>query len=92
MCPDRYQFIARRKGLDRVMSAIYAAIEAGYDPVKVNVCVMNGFNEDEIVDLVAWTQVCGAASIERGASCLSAWQGSRHLPRVPDFACACLGC
>ena len=52
----KFEFITHRKGLDRVMGAVTAAIEAGYDPVKVNVCVMNGFNDDELVDMVAWTQ------------------------------------
>mgnify|MGYP001191145061 CR=1 FL=1 len=49
------------KGFERVVSAVEAAVAAGYhhagsSTIKVNVCVMNGFNEDEIADFVGWTK------------------------------------
>ena len=56
LVPAKFEFITRRKGCQRVLAAIDAALEAGYSPVKVNVCVMNGFNEDELVDFVALTE------------------------------------
>lgn len=56
LVPAKFEFITRRKGCERVLGAIDAAVDAGYSPVKVNVCVMNGFNEDELVDFVALTE------------------------------------
>lgn len=52
---DRFEKITRRPGLDRVRSAIDAAIKAGYGPVKVNCVLMRGVNDDEIDDFVDWT-------------------------------------
>ena len=47
---DRFIELTRRDELDRVLEGIDAAIEAGFDPVKINCVLMNGINEDEIVD------------------------------------------
>lgn len=47
---DRFIELTRRDDLDRVLEGIDAAIEAGFDPVKINVVLMNGINHDEIVD------------------------------------------
>ncbi len=49
---DRERFIelTRRDDLDRVLDGIDAALEVGFDPVKINVVLMNGINDDEIVD------------------------------------------
>ena len=47
---DRFIELTRRDDLDRVLEGIDAALEAGFDPVKINVVLMNGINEDEIVD------------------------------------------
>ena len=47
---DRFIELTRRDDLDRVLDGIDAAIEAGFDPVKINVVLMNGINDDEIVD------------------------------------------
>jgi cyclic pyranopterin phosphate synthase len=46
--PDRFERIARRKGLDEVLAAIDAAIENGLGPVKINCVVMRGQNDDEL--------------------------------------------
>jgi GTP 3',8-cyclase len=48
---DRFVELTRRDELDRVLDGIEAAREAGLDPVKVNVVVMRGVNDDEILDL-----------------------------------------
>ncbi|KAL4237321.1 Molybdenum cofactor synthesis protein 1 [Mactra antiquata] len=56
LIPAKFEFITRRKGWDRVMSGIDAAIEHGYNPVKVNCVVMRGVNEEEICDFVALTE------------------------------------
>ena len=53
--PDRIAAIARRNlGFDPVVAAT-AAEEAGLAPVKINVVVMRGINDDEIEDFAALT-------------------------------------
>jgi GTP 3',8-cyclase len=47
---DRFRTMARRDGLARVLDGLQAAREAGFDPVKLNMVVMRGQNDDEIVD------------------------------------------
>ena len=49
---DRFAKITRRDGLARVLEGIDAALNAGFDPVKVNCVVMRGVNDDEIADFV----------------------------------------
>jgi cyclic pyranopterin phosphate synthase len=54
--PERVQAIARRDlGFDLVAAAS-AATRAGLAPVKINVVVMRGVNDDEIVDFAALTR------------------------------------
>jgi GTP 3',8-cyclase len=48
---DRFLQITRRDELVRVLDGIEAAKEAGFSPVKINVVVERGVNDDEIVDL-----------------------------------------
>jgi len=47
---DRFERLARRDCLDTVLDGIAAAREAGLSPVKVNVVVMRGINDDEVGD------------------------------------------
>lgn len=47
---DRFTELTRRDDLDRVLAGIDAAVEAGFDPVKLNVVAMRGVNDDEVVD------------------------------------------
>jgi cyclic pyranopterin phosphate synthase len=49
---ERFAEIARRDRLPDVLEGIEAAIAAGFDPLKINVVVMKGVNEDEILDFV----------------------------------------
>jgi cyclic pyranopterin phosphate synthase len=52
---DRIVAIARRNlGLDPVRAAL-AAEEAGLGPIKINVVVMRGINDDEVVDFARLT-------------------------------------
>src|SRR5690606_33950679 len=53
--PRKFEFITRRPGLEIVLEAIETALRFGYNPVKINCVVMQGFNEQEIVDFVALT-------------------------------------
>ncbi|HEX7121299.1 MAG TPA: GTP 3',8-cyclase MoaA [Gemmatimonadaceae bacterium] len=53
--PDRIAAIARRNlGFDPIAAA-RAAHDAGLDPVKINVVVLRGINDDEIVDFARLT-------------------------------------
>ncbi|KAE9465621.1 hypothetical protein C3L33_02476, partial [Rhododendron williamsianum] len=56
LIPAKFEFMTRRKGHERVMESINAAIDLGYNPVKVNCVVMRGFNDDEICDFVELTR------------------------------------
>ncbi|KAI3444932.1 hypothetical protein Pfo_001597 [Paulownia fortunei] len=56
LVPAKFEFMTRRRGHERVMKSIDAAIELGYNPVKVNCVVMRGFNDDEICDFVELTR------------------------------------
>src|SRR5438105_5772215 len=47
---DRFQEIARREAFDRTMDGIAAAEEAGLSPIKLNMVVMKGTNDDEVTD------------------------------------------
>ena len=48
--PDRFAAVTRRDELPAVLDGIRAAVAAGFAPVKVNVVVVRGVNDDEIVD------------------------------------------
>jgi GTP 3',8-cyclase len=47
---DRFKELARRDALDRVLRGLDAAKEAGFAPIKLNMVVMRGRNDDEILD------------------------------------------
>ena len=53
---DRFKEITRRDELDTVLDSIQLAIDAGYDPVKINAVIIRGFNDDELVDFVEMTR------------------------------------
>ncbi|XP_040874139.1 GTP 3',8-cyclase, mitochondrial isoform X4 [Glycine max] len=56
LVPAKFEFMTRRKGHEKVMDSINAAIDLGFNPVKVNCVVMRGFNDDEICDFVELTR------------------------------------
>jgi cyclic pyranopterin phosphate synthase len=47
---DRFLALTRRDALSDVLDGIGSAIEAGFDPVKVNCVLVRGVNDDEVVD------------------------------------------
>lgn len=47
---DRFREIARREAFARTMDGIRAAEEVGLWPVKLNMVVMRGINDDEVLD------------------------------------------
>mgnify|MGYP000020280771 CR=1 FL=1 len=52
---DRFNAISRRSYFDRIMKNIRLLIEEGIK-TKVNVVLIKGTNDDEIVDFVEWTR------------------------------------
>ncbi len=54
--PERFFEIARRPGLEKVLSGIDRAIEAGLAPLKLNCVVMRGKNDDELESFAALTK------------------------------------
>jgi cyclic pyranopterin phosphate synthase len=52
--PERFEALTRRDELAHVLDGIDAAVEAGLTPVKVNVVVIAGVNDDEVVDLARY--------------------------------------
>ncbi len=56
--PDRYRAITRRGHLDRALAGLRAAGEAGIAVRKTNTVAIDGFNDDELADIVrlAWSE------------------------------------
>ena len=57
--PERYAAITRRGRLDDVWAGIAAAQSAGLTPIKFNVVVVRGFNDDEVIDFARKTRTDG---------------------------------
>ena len=58
--PERFLALTRRDRLGQVLEGIEAALAAGLRPVKVNVVLVRGVNDDEIVDLARFGRQSGA--------------------------------
>ncbi len=55
--PDRVESIARRRNCYAdIMEGLDAAERVGFDPIKINVVLMRGVNDDEIPDFAAITR------------------------------------
>lgn len=52
---EKYRQITRLGNINQVHQGIKAALAAGLDPVKINVVVIKGFNDDEIQDFARLT-------------------------------------
>ncbi|WP_139491397.1 GTP 3',8-cyclase MoaA [Brevibacillus dissolubilis] len=55
MKPDRFAMITRGGDLKRVLDAIDASFAVGFAPIKLNVVLMKGYNDDEIDDFLRLT-------------------------------------
>ena len=53
--PDNFKLITRGGDLDDVLESMDAAGAAGLDPIKINVVVMAGSNDDELLDFARKT-------------------------------------
>ena len=52
--PARFLQISRRDRFHEVIAGLEAARRVGFTPIKVNVVLMRGFNDDEAVPLARW--------------------------------------
>ena len=53
--PERFNQITRRGSLDAVLRGIETARKVGLNPVKINMVVLKGTNDDEVVDFALKT-------------------------------------
>ncbi len=53
--PDKFNIITRRDGFKKVMDNIHLMLSRKFN-VKINVVVMKGLNDREIIDFVDWTK------------------------------------
>jgi cyclic pyranopterin phosphate synthase len=54
--PDRFREITLRDDFARVIRGLESAVELGFDSIKLNVVVMRGKNDDEILDFVDYVR------------------------------------
>ena len=53
--PEKYAYITRIGNLEQFRAGLEAALEAGFEKVKINAVLIGGFNDDEIEDLARLT-------------------------------------
>lgn len=53
--PEKYAYITRIGKLEQFRAGLEAALEAGFEKVKINAVLIGGFNDDEIEDLAGLT-------------------------------------
>lgn len=56
---EKFKSITKTNAFYQVMEGIDKAIEVGFQPVKLNVVVMRGINDDEIIDFVGFALTKG---------------------------------
>lgn len=49
--PERFRRMSRHGELDRVLAGIEAARAAGFERIRLNAVILDGFNQDEVCDL-----------------------------------------
>lgn len=54
LCSERLQQITRRDALDAILEGLLVAKAGGFAPIKINMVVMAGVNEDEVEDMAAF--------------------------------------
>ncbi len=52
---EKFEVVTRRDSLAKVMDGIGVALGLGFDPIKINVVVIKGINDDEIEDFARLT-------------------------------------
>jgi cyclic pyranopterin phosphate synthase len=78
----KYKKITGVDGLPRVLEGIDAALDAGYDPVKLNVVLIRDLNDDEVHSFVrmAESRPLVIRFIEFMPAGLAQWDRSRIIP------------
>lgn len=56
---ESFQRVTRRRGLDRVIAGIDAAVAAGFDEIRLNALAIRGLNEDQILPLARFAKERG---------------------------------
>ncbi|MHB0886169.1 MAG: GTP 3',8-cyclase MoaA [Bacillota bacterium] len=54
--PERFAAVTRRPLFAETVAGVRAALAVGLEPVKLNVVLMRGFNDDEVVDFARLTR------------------------------------
>ena len=54
--PETFERITRRKGLDKVLKGIDAAINAGFEQVRINAVSMAGITDSEVIPLAQFAR------------------------------------
>jgi cyclic pyranopterin phosphate synthase len=60
LSPERFQTLTRRDAHDQVLRGIQAAIQAGFQELKLDTVVMRGYNDDELVTLLEYGKTVAA--------------------------------
>ena len=58
--PERFRELTGKSVLTQVVEGIRAAQRAGFHPLKINMVVMRGVNDDELVDMIEFGKLLGA--------------------------------
>ncbi len=53
---DRFKQITRNGKLEKTLKGIETALDVGFQSIKLNTVIMNGYNQDEILDLVEFVR------------------------------------
>ncbi|MCI6859502.1 MAG: GTP 3',8-cyclase MoaA [Eubacterium sp.] len=53
---EKYAFLTRTGHLDKAIDGLKAALEAGFEKIKINTVLLGGFNDDEIPTLAGLTK------------------------------------
>ena len=56
---DRFEAITGQDALQKVVVGLEAASNAGFEPIKINMVVMKGVNDDEVDDMVQFCMIHG---------------------------------
>ncbi|KAF5388583.1 hypothetical protein D9757_004723 [Collybiopsis confluens] len=54
--PFKFEFMTKRRGLDAVLKTLDAALESSLQKIKLNVVVIKGLNDSEVLDFVEMTK------------------------------------
>jgi len=82
---ERFKFITGVARLDYTLRAIRRAVEVGLTPVKINVVVMKGVNEDEVDDIIDYASSLGGGEKAKVQFIELVAEGSADVSFYRDF-------